>query len=198
MAISAAAQAVDATLTERQKKWFASVKEGLLRDTGKSLDQWAKIAKTCPETTTSGRVRWLKEKHGLGVNRAATVIDAAFPSALGWDDPAALLDALWKDAGQRAIYDRIEAAARRLDGCVVGPRKTVSTFSRKVQFAAAKPTKAGVRIAMCIAPAESKRLEPVKKSEGFNERLTAATTLTKTSDVDADIKALMQKAWEKA
>lgn len=188
----------DATLTERQKKWAASIKEGLERDTGKSLDQWAKIAKACPETTTTGRVRWLKAKHGIGVNRAATIIDAAFPSAMGWDDPGALLDALWKDEAQRAIYDRVESAVKKLDGAVVGPRKTVSTFSRKVQFAAAKPTKAGARLAFCLDPKVSRRVEATRKSEGFNERLKSALTLTKPAEVDAEIKALLKKAWENA
>jgi hypothetical protein len=32
-------------LTERQKKWFASVREGLERDTGKSLEDWVAIAR---------------------------------------------------------------------------------------------------------------------------------------------------------
>jgi len=32
-----------------------------VRDTGKTLDQWAAIAKKCPETKTSLRVKWLKE-----------------------------------------------------------------------------------------------------------------------------------------
>ncbi len=190
--------AAASTLTERQEKWFASVREGLERDTGKTLEQWAKIARACPETKTGARVKWLKETYGVGVNRAAAILDAAFPSAIGWDDPDAMLDALWKDKALRAIYDRIEAAAKKLDGAVVGPRKTVSTFSRKVQFAAAKPSKGVARLAFALDPKASKRLEPAKKSEGFNERLKAAVTLTKPADVDAEIKALMKQAWEHA
>ena len=33
-------------LTERQKKWFASVQASLVRDTGKALDEWAAIARS--------------------------------------------------------------------------------------------------------------------------------------------------------
>jgi hypothetical protein len=184
-------------LTGRQQKWFASVREGLERDTGKSLDDWVKIARKCPQTTPRGRVKWLKDKHGLGVNRAATILDAAF-GELSWDQPEKRLDGLWKDPAHRAIYDRIEAAARTLEGTTVGPRKTVSTFSRKVQYAAAKPFKGAVRLALCLAPAASRRLEPVGKSEGFNERLTSAVTLVKSADVDARIKKLLKSAWERA
>ena len=188
----------DATLTERQRKWFASVREGLERDTGRTLDAWVKIARACPETTTSGRVRWLKERYGLGVNRAATVLGAAFDEGASWDEPAALLDALWTDPALRAIYDRIESAVKKLPGAVVGPRKTVSTFSRKVQFAAMKPRKGAARLALSLPPSASKRLEPTGKSEGFNERLKAAVTLTGASDVDAEVKALLKRAFETA
>lgn len=37
-------------LSERQRKWCASVVQGLEQDTGKSLADWVAIAKTCPET----------------------------------------------------------------------------------------------------------------------------------------------------
>ena len=47
-------------LTERQKKWFASVREGIERDTGKSLDEWVAIARTCPETRMMPRLQWFK------------------------------------------------------------------------------------------------------------------------------------------
>ena len=43
-------------LTERQKKWFASVREGLARDTGKSLEEWVAIAQACPETAPRARL----------------------------------------------------------------------------------------------------------------------------------------------
>ena len=34
-----------ANLTERQQKWFASVRAGLERDTGRSLTEWVEIAR---------------------------------------------------------------------------------------------------------------------------------------------------------
>ena len=52
MGVSKAKARVDTSgLTDRQKKWFASVEASLERDTGNTLAQWAKIAKACPETT---------------------------------------------------------------------------------------------------------------------------------------------------
>jgi hypothetical protein len=36
-------------LTERQQKWFATIRAGLERDTGKSMAEWIAIDRTCPE-----------------------------------------------------------------------------------------------------------------------------------------------------
>lgn len=187
----------DSSLTERQQKWFASVREGLERDTGKSLDEWVKIARKCPETKQRAREKWLKENYGLGVNRAATILDAAFPeTGLGWDDPDALVAALWTDKGLRAVYERVEAAAMALEGVTRGARKGYTAFSRKVQFAAARPYKGVVRLGLAVAPSTDKRLEAARLKEGWSERLKSATTLTKPGDVDAGLKKLLKQAWE--
>lgn len=183
-------------LTEQQKKWFASVREGLVRDTGKTLEQWAAIAKKCPETKTSARVKWLKEKYGLGVNRAAAVLDAAFGSEMGWDDPAALIAALWKDPADLKIHDALVAAISKFDGAIIGERKTFTAFSRKAQFAAARPTRDGVRLGLAVAPKASKRLEPRKKNEGWSDRCKSALMLTSVKDIDAELKKLLKAAFE--
>ena len=92
----------DATLTERQRKWFASVREVLERDTGRTLEQWAQIAGDCPETAPRARQRWLKDHHGLAQNRAMMVLSAAFPSAPENEDTA---DPLWAAPGARAGFE---------------------------------------------------------------------------------------------
>src|SRR5690349_4008260 len=101
-------------LTERQKKWFASVQASLERDTGKTLDEWVAIARTCPETRPRARTQWLKEHHGLGVNRAAQVLSAAFPSDEGWDQPEKLRQTLWADPASKAILEAVEKLALAL------------------------------------------------------------------------------------
>lgn len=185
------------SLTERQQKWFASVREGLKRDTGKSLDEWVKIARKCPDTKQRAREKWLKDNYGLGVNRAATILDAAFPeTGLGWDDPDALVAALWKEDSLRAVYERLEAAAMTQGGVTRGARKGYTAFSRKVQFAAARPYKGAVRLGLAVPPSADKRLEAAKPNEGWSERLTSATTLTKPGDVDAGLKKLLKQAWD--
>ncbi len=184
-------------LTEQQKKWFASVREGLQRDTGKTLEQWVKIAKKCPETKPKARADWLRANHGLGVNRAAIVLDAAFAGEnMGWDDPEALIAALWKNPDHLKIHDALVAAVSRLDGAIIGEKKSFTGFSRKYQFAAARPTKDNVRLGLAVPLKASKRLEAPKKNEGWSDRNTAVAVLTSAKDVDAELKKLLKTAWE--
>lgn len=184
------------TLTERQKKWFASVEASLERDTGKTLAEWVAIAKTCPETTSGKQSAWLREHHGLGVNRAAHVLSVAFPKEMSWDDADALRAALWKDPAGTAIFEAIEAAVSGFDGLVSGQRKGFSAWSRNFQFAAVRPIKGGrARLGLCVPPDADPRLE-APKNEGWSERLKAAVTLDSPDQVDETLKALLRKAWD--
>jgi hypothetical protein len=185
-----------AHLTARQEKWFASVREGLARDTGRSLAEWVEIAKTCPETKPRARLQWLKTNYGLLQNRATLVLSEAFPSAETWAEPDALRAALWTDPGQSAILEAIEAAVRDLPQLIVGQRKTYTAWSREFQFAAARPVKGGVRLGLAVAPDADPRLEPRKASESWSERCKAALVLSSAAEVDAGLKALLRQAWE--
>lgn len=189
-------------LTERQEKWFQSVQDGLQRDTGKSLDEWVAIARRCPETAPRARVKWLKDTHGIGVNRAAAILDRAFPSELGWDDPEALVANLWKDAASKAIFDKVSAMAEALPNVTVGPRKAFVGFSAKVQFAAIRPVKRdgkpAARLGLAIPLPKGPRFEAPKKSEGWSERLHTIIVLASTQDVDAELKTLMHAAYDRS
>ena len=183
-------------LTERQKKWFASVEASLERDTGKPLADWVAIARTCPETTPRKRVEWLREHYGLGVNRIAHILSEAFPPERGWDDADALRAALWKDPASTAIFEAVEAAVAGFPGLVTGQRKGFSAWSRNFQFASVRPIKGGkARLGLCVTPDADPRLV-APKNEGWSERLKAAITLDSPADVDAKLKALLQQAWD--
>ena len=183
-------------LTERQQKWFASVKAGLERDTGKTLDEWVEIAKTCPETKPRARQAWLKTHWGLGQNRAMQVLDAAFPSTEpGWNEDEALRDALWSDPASRAILDALEATlAATLPEVLRTQRKGFTAWSRAVQFAAIKPVKGGTAVlGLAVAPDASPLLVPAGK-EAWSERLKSKVVLADAKDVTPEMTALLQRA----
>jgi hypothetical protein len=185
-------------LSPRQQKWFASVQASLQRDTGKTLDEWVVIARTCPETRPRARVDWLKDNYGLGQTRAMQVLAAAFPSGMGWDEPEKLRAALWTEPGPLAILEAVEALAGALPDVVVGQRKTFTAFSREFQFAAARPIKGGqVILGLAVEPVGDLRLT-APKNEGWSERLKSKMTLSSPAEADERLAALLKASWEKS
>jgi hypothetical protein len=181
---------MDAGQTERQKKWLATAKETLLRETGKSWDEWAAIARNCPEPTVGARKRWLIEEHGLASGKAMMVAHGA------WDEPDDLAEALWSDPGSRAILDAIESVVEDLPEVVKGQRKSFTAWSRKLQFAALRPAKGGGAVLGLALPPEDGLAPP--KRESWSERLLSVATLDSPAAVDARVADWLRRSWERA
>ena len=185
-------------LTERQEKWFASVRASLERDTGRSIAEWVEIARACPESGHRARLRWFKDNHGLLQNRASLVLGEAFPPQMDWSEPDRLIETLWVDPVSREIYDAFDEAAMTLEGTVRTARKGYTAWSRQVQFAAARPVKGGkVMVGLAMSPESAPCLQP-PKSESWSERLKARTLLETAGEVDVTIRDLLVSAWRSA
>jgi len=167
--------------------------------TGKSLEEWIVIARTCPETGHRKQADWLRENFGLGINHASYVLGEAFPSAEpGWDDPEALRAQLWKDPGSLKILEAIERLPLGLDAVVQGQRKGYTSFSKQAQFAAARPLKGGrALLGLKLDPAASARLAPAGRKESWSERLTAIVEFDSPAQVDGEIRTLFAQAYER-
>lgn len=186
-------------LTEKQEKWFASVRENLERETGKALSEWIEIVRRdCTESRPRARSEWLKTRHGIGANRAALILSEAFPSTMGWDDAAGLRAALWTDPASTAILEAVETVMADFPGLVTGQRKAFTAWSHKVQFAAIKPIRGGAALlGLALTPDASPRLsEP--RNESWSERLNARLALAAPADIDDEVRALLQAAWERS
>ncbi len=196
--MSQSSETKPASMTARQEKWFASLVESMERETGKSLEAWVAIARACPETRPGARKAWLKAQYGLGTNRAGVILGRAFPAAAMWSRPGDLRDALWADAGSRAILQAVEAAVADYPGLVAAQRKGFNAFSREFQFAAIKPAKGGGAVlGLAVTPDADPRLaEP--KTEGWSERLKAKVLLDGPAAVDACVESLLKQAWERS
>lgn len=185
-------------MTEQQQKWFASIKESFVRETGHPLEYWVEIAKTCPETKPNARKAWFKDVHGLGTNRASIVLAQAFPAQSGWDDSDGLRAALWKDAASAEILAAVEAATAAIDGTVSGQRKSFTAFSRRAQYASIRPVKGGTAmLGLALEPGADPRLE-APKNESWSERLKSRMPLASAADVDASVIALLKAAAERS
>jgi hypothetical protein len=183
-------------LTPRQQKWFATVKANFEAQTGKPMADWVAIARTCPHDGRKARGAWLKEHHGIGSNHAAFILSEAFPEGPGWDDAAELRAQLWSDPKSEAILSAIEEAANGLPDLVEGQRKSFTSFSKAVQFAAARPLKGGkALLGLKLDPSASPRLQPSLRKESWSERLIAIVEFDDPSQVDGEIKRLLGEAY---
>jgi hypothetical protein len=185
-------------LTERQQKWFATVQANLVKNTGKTMDEWVAIARQCPETGQRAQLKWLKDNYGLLQNRGMQVLNELSGASKAWESPETLIAALWIDPASKAIFEAVDAAARGPNEVLQTARKSYTAWSRKVQFAAARPVKGGkLMLGLAVAPAASPRLE-ASKNESWSVRLKARTLLAAPAEVDAEIEALVREAWSGA
>jgi len=185
-------------LTERQEKWFASVRAGLERDTGKSLAEWVEIARTCPESGHRAKLKWFKDTHGLLQNRASLVLNEISAAAMPWSAPSDLVAALWTDPAARAIYDALDLQAMALEGAIRTPRKGYTAWARRFQFAAAKPLKGGAVSLGLGVPVDMDPWLEAPGNQSWSERLPARLALSRIDDVDDRVGALLKAAWELA
>ena len=186
----------NAGLTERQKKWFATVEANFEKQTGRPVAVWVDILKGCPETRPRAQAAWLKATHGIGANHAAHILNAARPAdAMGWDDAEALRATLWAEPRSLAILEALERAAEPLEDVVSGQRKGYTAFSRKVQFAAVRPLKGGrALLGLKLDPALSPHLAEPARQESWSERLTAVVELDGPGAVTNEIGRLFALA----
>jgi hypothetical protein len=190
--------ATDYKMPDSANKWSQGVKANLEAATGKSLTEWIRIAKACPHESVNDRLNWLRQKHGLKMARAGTVLEAAFGTSLfGDDDPVALVDGLFGKsfADQRGIYDVVAQFAVKLGDVTISPRKSYIPFYRKTTFASLRPSKLGLQVGLAFkALPKSQRLEPVKNLGG-GERISHAVVLANPRAFDSAAKALLRQAY---
>jgi hypothetical protein len=185
-------------LTERQAKYFASLRGSLRAATGKELDEWVTIARTCPEPGHRARLKWFKEHHGLLQNRAAYVLGQAFDSSTAWSEPEALIAALWQTPESREIYEGIDACARALPETIRTARKGYTAWSRTVQFAAARPLKGGaVMLGLALDPEPGSGLE-APKSETWSERLRWRLRVGSPREINTNLADRLRVAWSRS
>ena len=131
-------------------------------------------------------------------NRASLVLSEAFETDKGWGEPDKLIEALWVDPACRAIFQAVDAAARKPNDVVQTVRKSYTAWSRKVQFAALHPVKGGkAMLGLAMLPGANSRLEATK-NESWSERLKSCVLLASPAEVDGAIEALLRDAWERS
>jgi hypothetical protein len=174
----------------------------LKEKTGKSLEQWVKIAQKSGLTKHGEVVKMLKGDHGLTHGYANLVAHETLQShaAAIADSGTDLVAAQYAGdkAGLRPIYDKLVAAIQKFGGDVeLAPKKAYVSVRRSKQFAILQPsTKTRLDVGINLkGTAPSGRLEA---SGSFNSMVSHRVKLSEAKEVDSDLIGWLKKAYESA
>lgn len=170
-----------------------TMKANLLKNTGKSLDQWADLVRKSGLEKHGDQMKLLKETHGLGHGYANLICHTA----------KGTLDALEEDllAGQYAgkealkpVYEALESYAKTLGKDVeISPKKTSVAFRRSKNFAVVTPaSKTRIDLGLNLkGTAPTARL----LAEKPGSMCTHKVKLESAADLDAELKGWIKSAY---
>lgn len=180
---------------------FQTMIQNLKEKTGKSLEDWIKIAKATKLEKHGEIVKFLKTEHALGHGYANLIAHRlkgeTEEGKAAADDPVAAQYAGEK-AGLKPVYDALIKAVGKFGGDVeISPKKTYVSLRRNKQFALIQPTTknrldVGVNL-KGVAPAG--RLEA---SGSFNAMVSHRVRVENLKDVDKELVGWLKAAYDQA
>ena len=185
------------------QKWITD----LPAKTGRSLDEWIELAQKKGPAAEKDRRAWLKQEHKLGTNSATWIAARADGKGLEEDSPDSYLQAAeqWVEAmfsgakrELRPIYDvllrQILDVGKDVKAC---PGKTGVSIYRKHVFAQIKPT-TNSRVDLGLALGNMKTPKRLIDTGGYEkkDRITRRIPISKLSEIDAELKKWLVKAYD--
>jgi hypothetical protein len=180
----------------------ATMAANLKEKTGKSLDEWVRIARGGQLDKHGKIVAFLKSDHGL-THGYANLVAATALQATGGGPPAegdALVAAQYggAKAALRPVYDKLIVAVGKFGTDVeIAPKKTYVSLRRSKQFALLQPSTA-TRIDVGInlkGDAPTKRLEA---SGSFNAMVSHRVRVGDADEVDKELVGWLKAAYDRA
>lgn len=181
---------------------LATMSANLTKSTGRSLDQWTKVARESGKQKHGDLVTWLKTQHKLTHGYANLVAhstfksDAASQTAAGTD----LISAMFAGdkAALRPIFDALLSAIRAFGSDVEeSPKKGYLSLRRKTQFATLHPsTKSRFDVGLKLkGTPPGGRLET---AGSWNLMVTHRVRLESAKEVDRELIAWLRNAYAQA
>lgn len=169
--------------------------------TGRSLEEWAKIARGTKIGKHGEIVKFLKAEFGIGHGYANLIAQAALapPDA---PPPAAddLVEAQYAGgkAALRPIYDALIAAVKKFgDDIEISPKKAYVSLRRNKQFALIQPSTA-TRVDVGINLKGKKAGERLEASGSFNAMVSHRVRVGDKKEVNAELIGWLKQAYEAA
>ena len=173
-----------------------TMKANLLKNTGKSLEDWARLVKASGLEKHGEQMKLLKETHGLG-HGYANLICLTAKGALDAPEDDLLTGQFKGKEALVPVYEALAAFAKTLGPDVdVSVKKTSVAFRRSKNFAVSTPaSKARIDLGINLkgAPATARLLE-----EKPGSMCTHKVKLESPGDIDAELKGWLKEAYSKA
>lgn len=174
--------------------------------TGRSLEEWVALVKKRGPKGERERRDWLKREHGLGLNYATWLAAHAEGKGENGNPDAYLAEAeryvdgmfAGPKAALRPLYDALLDLGFSMGADVkASPCKTIVPLYRAHVFAQIKPS-TRTRIDLGLALGATKTPKRLVDTGGLKkgDRITHAIPIASLSDIDADVKRWLEKAYE--
>jgi predicted transport protein len=175
---------------------MASLFRNLEEKTGKSIDEWVKIARASGVTKHKAMVDWLKAETGLTHGYANQI---ALKSLAGDDAPEAgsdeLVDAQFTGAkaAMRPLYESLLKHIKALGTDVeISPKKTCVSFRRNKQFGLVMVTGQRLDVGIML-----KGVEPAGRLEqNPSTMVTHRVKVSSVSEIDSELIGWLRQAYE--
>ena len=177
-----------------------TMKLNLAEKTGKTINAWVALAKKQKLEKHGQIVSWLKSEHALGHGYANVIAQSVLAGTTATIDGDDLLAAQYAGgkAAARPIYDALVKVVVGFGNDVeLSPKKTYVSLRRAKQFGLIQPsTPTRVDVGLNLKGMEaSGRLE---NSGSFNAMVSHRVRVGSVAEVDAELKALLKRAYEAA
>jgi hypothetical protein len=185
---------------------YQSSLAALKQKTGRTLEQWIKLAQKSGPATEKDRRAWLKAEHGLGMNYAGWIAEHSVGKGDDGNPETYLRQAeefiqnmfSGDKESLLPIYNELLSLGRSLGKDVkVCPGKTIVPLYRKHVFAQIKPT-TRTRIDLGLALKDTKVPKRLIDTGGLakKDRITHRIEITSLKDIDREVKKWLKTAYE--
>lgn len=178
----------------------ATMIANLKEKTGKTLEQWVKIAKASKLPKHGEIVAMLKRDHGLTHGYANLVAHATLKSDASHAAPDDLVSSQYSGAKAelKPIYDALVAAISKFGKDVEwAPKKAYVSVRRTKQFAIIQPSTA-TRLDVGVNLKGEKPTDRLEASGSFNAMVSHRVRLASVKDVDKQLTGWLKQAYNAA
>lgn len=179
--------------------WDA-IDAGLVKASGRSLDEWVAEARSSGHDRHKSLVDWLKAERGLTHGYANSIALRTFKSDAGSMSEEQLMDGMFAGpkAALKPIHARLAAFVRSLgDDVELAPKKAYVSARRSKQFAILQPsTRDRYDLGLNL-----KGVEPAGRLEAsgsFNAMCSHRVRLAAADEVDDEVEGWIRQAYERA